>query len=307
MTAPVALRPPARTAPVAPADRAGGRSIDRLFGLYALASGTALLFPHRPDAWPLLLMLHLALAAVTLRVGPIAAPLDAIGRRWPRAARVLSDWYPLLLIPALYGELAVLNRAVYASGYFDPLILAAEQAIFGGQPSQALAVAVPSLFVSELLHGAYLSYYPLIYAPPLLLYLAGRLDAFRRVAFAVMLTFFLHYLVFIYFPVQGPRYLFAAPVGEAAQGPLYHLAHAILEAGSSQGAAFPSSHVAVAVVQTLVAGRLLPRLFPVLTLLTVGLGLGTVYGGFHYATDAVAGLVLGLALAAAAPAIQRRI
>lgn len=232
---------------------------------------------------------------------------EPIRRNGFRAARVLGDWYPLLLVPALYVELAVLNRAVYAGRYFDPLILAVEEAVFGGQPSRVFAAVVPSPLISELLHGAYISYYLIIYGPPMLLYLAGRRDDFRRAVFALMLTFFVHYLFFIYFPVQGPRYLFSTPVAEVAQGPIYRFTHAVLEAGSSQGAAFPSSHVAVAVVQTVLVLRLLPRLFPVLAVLTVGLALGAVQGGFHYATDALAGLGLGLALVAVAPAVRRRV
>jgi membrane-associated phospholipid phosphatase len=124
--------------------------------------------------------------------------------------------------------------------------------------------------------------------------------------FALMLGFFVHYLCFIYFPVQGPRYLFPPPGGEAAGGFFQALAHRVLEAGSAQGAAFPSSHVGVSVVQTLVAARFLPRLAPLLALLTLGLALGAVYGGFHYAIDAVVGALLGVAVFVIAAPLQRR-
>lgn len=281
------------------------RPLDRVFGVYMLVSGAALAFPHRPAGWLLLALAHLVAAAAALRVGPAAALVGGVGRRWPLAAALIADWYPLILLPVLYGELAVLNRAIYDGRYFDDLILGWEQALFGGQPSRELAAAFPHLVISEPLHAAYLSYYFIIYVPPLLLYLSGRRAEFRHAVFGVMLTFFVHYLFFIYFPVQGPRYLFPAPGGELASGAMYRLAHAVLEAGSSQGAAFPSSHVAVAAAQSLYAWRYLPRLFPVIALLSLGLAVGAVYGGFHYATDAVVGLVLGLAVAASAPAVQR--
>jgi membrane-associated phospholipid phosphatase len=116
-----------------------------------------------------------------------------------------------------------------------------------------------------------------------------------------MLAFFTHYIFFIYFPVQGPRYLFPPPGGELANGYFYQLAHRVLEVGSAQGAAFPSSHVGVSVAQTLVVWRYLPRLTPVFALLTLGLALGAIYGGFHYATDAAAGILLGAAAFALAP------
>ncbi|HEX7120709.1 MAG TPA: phosphatase PAP2 family protein [Longimicrobiales bacterium] len=279
--------------------------MDRLFALYMLVSAAALAFPHRGATWPVLLAAHLAAAALALGVPPFGGITRRVRERWPRAAAVAADWYPLVLIPLLYAELAPLNLSVWDGRYFDPLILGVEEAVFRGQPSRELAAAMPWLPLSEALHGAYLSYYFLIYGPPLILFLQGRRDAFRRVVFGLMLVFFAHYLFFIYFPVQGPRYLFPAPGGPIAAGPLYNLAHAVLEAGSSQGAAFPSSHVGVAFAQTALAMKTLPRLSPWLAILSTGLAVGAVYGGFHYATDAVAGLALGVLLVAAAPAVAR--
>jgi membrane-associated phospholipid phosphatase len=88
-----------------------------------------------------------------------------------------------------------------------------------------------------------------------------------------------------------------------ATGEMYQLAHRLLEAGSSRGAAFPSSHVGVAVAQTLLTIRFLPRLAPLIGLLTAGLALGAIYGGFHYATDVAAGVLLGVAAFLAAPRV----
>jgi membrane-associated phospholipid phosphatase len=79
----------------------------------------------------------------------------------------------------------------------------------------------------------------------------------------------------------------------------------VLEAGSSQGAAFPSSHAAIAAVQTVNAYRHLPRATPLLAAITLGICFGAVYGGFHYGVDMMAGLALGLLTAWAAPAIRR--
>jgi membrane-associated phospholipid phosphatase len=43
----------------------------------------------------------------------------------------------------------------------------------------------------------------------------------------------------------------------------------------------------------------------VLLVLSTGLAVGAVYGGFHYATDAVAGFLFGLLLVIAAPTVAR--
>lgn len=278
----------------------GAEPVDRLFAGYLLLSAPALLFAHRSGAWLPLLALHVVAAVLLLQTHRLP------GAGAGRAARALLDWLPLLAVPLLYTELAALNSAVHGGHYFDHAIFAVEQALFGN-PSRTWAQAAPNLLLSEALHAAYLSFYFIIFAPPVVLWLQRRRAAFRDAVFAVMLGFFAHYLFFVYFPVQGPRYLFPAPAGALEAGAFYQLAHRVLEAGSAQGSAFPSSHVGVAVIQTLVAVRLLPRLAPVLAILTTGLALGAIYGGFHYATDAVAGLVLGTVAFVAARPLQRRL
>lgn len=288
------------TAPHTP--RRLGEPIDRLFAAYAILSMAALAFPSRPAAWPVLAVLHIAAAVMGFGVPPVARAWDAFAQRWPRTARIIGDWYALILIPSLYAEVAVLNRSMHGGRYFDATVLGWEGTVFGGQPSQAWADAMPNLFLSEILHAAYLSYYLIIYIPPLILYARGRRAAFRQSVFAIMLTFFVHYVVFIAFPVQGPRYLFPAPDGGAIEGgAFYQLAHLVLEAGSSRGAAFPSSHVGVAVAQTLLVRRYLPSFALPVGIVAVGLALGAVYGGFHYAIDTVVGAAVGVLAVLAAP------
>jgi membrane-associated phospholipid phosphatase len=288
----------------APPVRFVPRPIDRLLGVYALVSGGALLFPHRPGFWPILAILHIVTAVAAFRSAFLSPLLGRLTAKAPRAMRFGADWYPLLLVPALYKELQPLNLSIYAGHYFDAQILAIEHFLFG-EPSRSLAVSFPNLFLSELLHGCYLSYYLIIYGPPLLLYLRGRRDDFSAGVFAIMLTFFLHYVFFIYYPVQGPRYLFPAPGGVIAEGGTYQLTHRLLEAGSSRGAAFPSSHVGVAVAQVVLIFRYLPRFGAFVAVLAVGLAVGAVYGGFHYATDVIAGALLGVIAAFVAPAFAR--
>ena len=282
------------------------RPYHRLFAIYLLVTAPALLFPNHRDGWITLLLVHLLAAAVLLRVPPFDRALDAIAARFPRLSSLVADWYLLALIPALYTELAALNLAVWNGVYFDEIILRWESALFG-QPSRDLAVRFNILPLSELLHAAYISYYLIIYVPPVVLYARGIKEAHRTIVFGLMLTFFVHYLFFVYFPVQGPRYLFPAPTGEIANGSIYQLTHKLLEAGSAQGAAFPSSHVGVSVAQTVLCWKFLPRLAPIVTVVTILLALGAIYGGFHYATDALIGGLLGLAAIFAAPKLRQEL
>ena len=97
-------------------------------------------------------------------------------------------------------------------------------------------------------------------------------------------------------PVVGPRYLWSAE--SVPDGPSRRLAAALLARGSSRGAAFPSSHVAVSVAQVVLAIRWQPRLAAVLALIAALVGAGAVYGGFHYGVDVLAGAALGAGLGA---------
>jgi membrane-associated phospholipid phosphatase len=288
----------------APVDRIVGNPVHRLWAVYATISAIAVLFPYHPSTWPLLLAMHLLLAALLWPLPPFAQGWDFFTRRWPRALRIPFDWLPLLLVPLWYTELAPLNIMVHGGRYFDSIILAVEHAVFG-MPSRDLAVHFPILWLSELLHGGYLSYYFIIFIPPAVLYLSGRPNAYRRALFTILLSFFMHYVFFIYFPVQGPRYLFPAPDGAIARGGLFRLTHKLLEAGSSRGAAFPSSHVGVSVTQSLIMMRFMPKGWPIIAVLTILLANGAVYGGFHYATDAFCGLVLGTIAVLIAPRMYR--
>jgi membrane-associated phospholipid phosphatase len=275
--------------------------------VYAILSGAVLLLPNRPAIWPALAFFHLALAWLALDWPRAAHLRTRVVSAFPRGTHVLRAWYPLLLLPILYTELEVLNISVHGGRMFDGWVQVWEEALFGGQPSRDWARAMPSLLLSEPLHAAYMMYYPLLYAPALAIWLRRPRADFELAVFTVMLAFVAHYIFFIYFPVEGPRYRFDAPTGGIENGIFYRLAHRLLEAGSSHGAAFPSSHVGASAAVSIAALRSWPPSGPLLGLLTIGVALGAVYGGFHYAVDVIAGLLLGVVMALVAPEVYRRL
>jgi membrane-associated phospholipid phosphatase len=231
---------------------------------------------------------HLVLAIVHAVV--IAVTIwSARGRG--SSARIVGDLLPLVVTPLLYGEIPLLIAAI-GSTYHDALVAGWESRLFGGQPSRAMAGALPSVAVSELLHAGYLAYYPLIFVPPLLLFATARRRALHQTVLALTITYIVCWVIFAFFPVEGPRYLWSAPAG-VPTGPFRNLAVRILAAGSSRGAAFPSSHMAVSTVQAVMAWRWQQRLAPAVSVIALLVGVGAVYGGFHYATDMFAGALLG--------------
>lgn len=208
----------------------------------------------------------------------------------PRAGLIM-DWLPLASVPFLYAELPRLAL----TGLHDGRVQRWELTTFATSPAQTFAGRWSSPLLSELVHAAYVSYYAIIYIPPVLLYLRGRRETFHDTAAGLMTVFACCYLFFIVFPVAGPRYLWAPPPG-VFEGPVRRFVLHVLAAGSAKGTAFPSSHVAVATVQSVLAFRWSARAGLTLSVLTTGLAFGAVYGGFHYGVDVLAGAAVGLVI-----------
>jgi membrane-associated phospholipid phosphatase len=261
--------------------------------LVYLAAGLTVLAISRPSAWLLLSLAHLAsMGGILWR-----RPANPLTPHWFR------DWYALLLIPFFYAEIPILN-AGFLSAARDESIRSPEALWFPFEPVRTFAAAAPWWPLSETLHFAYLCYYPIIYVPLLVLFLKGKREAFQETAFTVGLTYYCSFLIFVFWPVLGPWDLL--PVARTVpDGPLRRLAVAILIAGSSRGTAFPSSHLAVAVTQTLCVGRHLPRLAPLLGLLSAGIAIGAVYASFHYAVDMLAGAAVGVVVTIVARQLSR--
>ena len=265
-------------------------AVDVVTLLYvAVATAAVLAFSGYDHAsWDLLLTAHVLLVTLVL-LAPLARQAGPLGR-------FLGDWYPMLLLGALYAEVGVLNVDL---GYqHDHVIQRLEVWVFGSQLSYRWIREMPNPLLSWLLHSCDLAYYAILYASPLGLWFSGRRDGARRTIFAVMVTFYICYVVFLFFPVAGPRYTFDLAQNAATSVWPARATQWLLDLGDSWGAAFPSSHVAAAVVAALCALRYWRPLGLLLTPLTVGLVLSVVYGQFHYAVDAVAGLIVACAVLA---------
>ncbi|HEV7994492.1 MAG TPA: phosphatase PAP2 family protein [Gemmatimonadaceae bacterium] len=254
-------------------------------------------------AWPL--WLHWRISGdVAPLILDAAVLLVSLATLAPRAAalRPVRDWLPLVAVPILYIELRWIIPAIGAP-HRDATVIGWEHLLFPSNPSATLAVRVPSTLLSEALHLAYALYYPLIGIPPMLLFFTGARRQLAATTLALVLVYTLCFLAYPLFPVDGPRFLFGA--AHAPAGPVRSYVLALLERGSSRGTAFPSSHVAASVVAALCALQHQRRLGLVAAVVAIGLTIATVYGGFHYAVDALAGLLLGVAVWLLSNAIWR--
>ncbi len=218
-----------------------------------------------------------------------------------RATQILRDWTPLGLGPFLYIELRWIIEGA-GRPHADALVASWEAGLFPSDPSASLATRWPSLAVSELLHFCYLSYYAIVYVPPALLWLRGRRREFADTVLTLVVVYALCFVTYALFPVDGPRFVHGP--SSAPLGPIRTIVVQLLESGSSRGTAFPSSHVAAALVAAVCAVRFQRGVGVVVAVLTAGLALGAVYGGYHYAVDVLAGIGTALMALAAVRAIN---
>jgi membrane-associated phospholipid phosphatase len=268
-------------APLAPIDRA-------TLAYLAVALGFTL--AHGPRTWPAVLLLPLWL----LLVGSLAALLAPAARRAGGVGLLLGELYPCILIVAFYTHVGLVNSA--AGVVHDARVQRWEAFLFGGQPSLDWIRSFPSPAWSTLMHAAYLSYYGILAAAPLGLWGTGRRGAARTTVLLTMATFYVCWTVFFVFPVAGPRYLFPPAENAAAAVPVAVLTRRLLEGASAFGTAFPSSHVAGALVAAACAWRGWRPLGAVLVPAALLLSLATVYGQLHYAVDALAGAAVAAAV-----------
>ena len=265
------------------------RPVDLLLaGYLVVVSVVAILrAPKLPNCWWLLVAHALFGLLLYLLTRPGLGPFG----------RSIREIYPLLLLVALYSELDVLNGPGGTTAH-DATVQGWELAIFGTQLSAEWWRAMPSRFWSAVLHAAYLSYYLIVVAPAFYFVWRRNLDALRHFILVVMTTFVVCYLVFIFFPVAGPYYLFPRPDPWFLDNLFARAVYDTLATGSSYGAAFPSSHVAAAVAATLSAGRGSRALGWTLAVPTALLSVAVVYCQMHYGVDAIAGLLTGAGVTA---------
>ncbi len=200
--------------------------------------------------------------------------------------------------------------------YQDHVFANIDYSVFGFQPSLEFSNYLNSTFWYELFSLGYYSYYYLMIAM-VLFYFIARYDDFQRASFVFLFSFFLFYLVFDFLPVAGPQYYYCAngvEMGSLDQFPEmgdYFKTHTdilpmdvrgffsqqvlnIQEHGENPTAAFPSSHVGMAMVTMLLSWQARNRwLFWILLLFSVVLFFATVYLKAHYVVDSVSGLFFG--------------
>lgn len=200
--------------------------------------------------------------------------------------------YPLLALTFFYHNCGKLV-GVIITRFYDQQIIALEKSIIG----LSLTVWLDGhlhVFWNELMSLGYFSYYFMIPGLALFLFFHKRDNENIQFVTATCVTFFISYLVFLFYPVAGPRFYFEGIYQNEITGPFFRqLVNQVINNAAFRGGAMPSSHVAEAVVTMIFAIRSYGKKAWFLVPAVACLALGTIYGRFHYLTDVVLGLLLG--------------
>jgi membrane-associated phospholipid phosphatase len=264
-------------------------------------------------AWTNLLIINAAGAIAIIALARSTAA--ASGRRLTRA---VHDWYPVPAIFLLFKEVYVIIQSLGRNDW-DDLLIAADRAIFGGDPTVWLSKFSTPL-LTEILQIAYASYYFIMLAVGIELYITGERKKFALVVFTIVFGFCLSYLGYLAFPAVGPRFtlhdfrllesdlpgiFFTGPIRDFLDAGESIPKNIVNAAALAQRDAFPSGHTQMTLISLYFATLYSLRSRTILYVLGALLIISTVYLRYHYVVDLLGGALFMWLTILAAPRLFR--
>jgi membrane-associated phospholipid phosphatase len=237
---------------------------------------------------------HEMLPHFLMRLGVLLTfySLALLSKRRPadRLVIFIRSLYPLIFISYFYTETCFMKNIIISSD-LDPYFFAAEEKLWGSQPSLDFSRIMNGEWFNELMNLCYFSYYLVIIIPCFALFFQKREQSHKAI-FTVVFSFYLYYTIFAVFPVSGPHYYMQGQGQESA--PLHFfgtLMRWIISDLEQPTGAFPSSHVGIAVIIAWISYHHLRRLFFMILPFVIGICFATVYIKAHYVVDVIGGLI----------------
>ena len=215
-----------------------------------------------------------------------------------RASRIQGFFrllYPALLLWPFYTMTQGTIFLIF-DRFFDSNLSAFEVSIFGFDPSLMFDSRGLNVIVTEILSLCYFSYYFMMPAFLLPVFLKRDYQVIKESLAAICLTFFISYVLFSLYPVEGPRWYLADQYQHTLEGPVFRqLVNFVIHTAAVHGGCMPSSHTGVALVILLYCFKFYRKAAWILLPFVIGLAAGTVWGRFHYVSDVVVGAGIGVA------------
>ncbi len=236
--------------------------------------------------WINLIFFYLSAGGIVLLITLI--PASAENPLW-KSIRIT---YPLFLIIFFYRALSPQFFLINSSP-LDSAVHAFEMSVLGFDPAFILQPYM-EIWINELMSLGYLSYYFLIPLAAAAFIYHKKWETLERLTFGVIFTFYLSYILFIIFPVVGPRFYLENSYYLPIIGPFFTpFTQYVVMKGGHFGAAMPSTHCAVALVIIWITGKEYGKTTMPGILLLILLCGSTVWGRYHYLSDVVTGLLTG--------------
>ena len=259
---------------------------------YMALIGFLLIFFHKAvKGWPFYVLIHAAWIAIILEI-------IRLGEKYPerRVSSALRAFYPIAIL--LYGwlELTPLLLMFFDSYWGTEIIIRWDKIIFGVHPTVWMQ-RLYQPWLDEIMNFIYAAYYTFFLLIPLYFYARKRKQEACAIYSFATFTYLTNYVFFFLMPVLGPK---TVPLLQQLQvkehtGYLFTFLNRIIQAGGGvAGAAFPSSHVAGALVWMLAGWRYSKKVGIISAPISLTIGVSTVYMNLHHALDPIAGYLWGI-------------
>ena len=230
--------------------------------------------------------------------------------------RGIFHWYPVPTIFLVFKETYAIIQSIGASDW-DTLLIAIDRTVFGTNPTVWLS-QYSAPIITEILQIAYTSYYFIMLAVGVEVFMRKEKEKFSFALFTVLYGFFLSYLGYLIFPAVGPRFTLHNFNSLNAELPGLFVTDWIrdfLNAGESipkdavnafalaQRDAFPSGHTQMALISLYLAHKYHLTSRYVLYFFGTLLIISTVYLRYHYVIDVAGGVVFMLFTVWTAPKV----
>jgi membrane-associated phospholipid phosphatase len=227
--------------------------------------------------------------------------------RFSQPVSMIRDWVPMALVLLAFRQMELFVPAHYDTAYelawirWDEILL--DQWGFK-KAVESLGPVIPAY-----LELCYLLVYGLGTFCVVVLWLKKHRESVDRFYVILLAGTLLSYAMFPYFPSRPPRLAFPA-VGFPVPHNVFRTFNLfLLRKASIHSGVFPSAHVSSAFAATWAMFFVLPQRKKVawaLLVYALSVAIATVYGRYHYAADALAGIGLSLVAAALCLILRRR-
>ena len=247
-----------------------------------------MIFNRNVPTWPLYLAFNMSIILFVVYMGRMAVNPPGGFRK------LIRRWYFLLLLLFIYQETGGL-AFLYFPYWMDNGLASIEHSLFGVHPTIFLQkFNIPIL--NEYFMFGYFTYFFLILSYALILLYKKMYYEMDRYVTTVGLTFLICFFMFYFFPIAGPRFLFADIYDTGLKGYVFvPLVDYVIKNGAAEGGSMPSSHTAAAIVILVHAWRTIRPVGYIYAFVVLGLVIGTFWGRFHFITDTIVGFIIAVA------------